>query len=289
MTLRLFKRVAKVTVQHPTNLRNEWFSALGNQVEITDLRIQFKVEKSLTRDPNSAEITITNLNKNSRTEFAQKPLIVTLYAGHDDNLKRIYSGDLRYGSSELKPPDWETKMQLGSGDRAYRFARISKSYTKGTNVLTAVRDVAKSMGLTAPNNIDSQLVSQFSAGEVLIGPSRDALTRLLSPFGYYWSIQDDHLLVLRDGDIAPGQALLISQDTGMIGSPEASAPERPGTKKGNRPTVKVKILLYPGINPGQLIKIESKAITGTFKVSKVSHTGDTHGDDWFTEIEGKPD
>ena len=50
----------------------------------------------------------------------------------------------------------------------------------------------------------------------------------------------------------------------------------------------VKMLLYPEIVPGDLVQVTSKVKNGLFKVVKVRHSGDTHGHDWWTDLEIAP-
>lgn len=287
MTKQLNKN-CRVIISHPAG--NSFFGRVGNQVTVEGLRVQFEISLSNSKTPNHCDVTITNLNKNSRSEFQMKPLIVTIEGGYDGEYQHIFTGDLRYGSSKLDPPDWETKLQLADGDRAFKNAKVNKSYTKKTPVITALKDVASAMSLTVPTNTGSngllqQFNSQYQSGTAIDGNARDELTRLLAPYGAQWSIQNGKLIIQRETDLSPGRVRVISAKTGMKGSPEAGAPERPGSKKGNTVTAKVKMTLTPDLYPGQAIVIQSKEITGNFKIKTVKHKGDTHGDDWDTDIE----
>lgn len=296
MTGRRFKRVWKVTAFRAkpgtpggfVNSHTDFFEPQPNGIEITKLRVQFSIEKSLDKEPNTCELTLTNLAEGTRADVCRKPLIVRVEAGHeeDEGLRLLFQGDLRYGFSKQENTDWSTVLQLADGSRAYQHARVSRSYRSGTSALTAVRDAARSMGVVLPRNVeaDPALSRGFAAGVQLHGPAREELTRLLAPFGYSWSIQGGRLVVLKDDEVDAGRAVVISQETGLLGSPEFGAPE----KDGKPPTLKVRTLLYPQINPGQTLDVRSRGIDGIFRAERVTHVGDSHGDDWFTEIEAKP-
>lgn len=290
---KLFKRGCRVTVYKgaaPTTgfigQNPLFFTPQSNGLVIQNLRVQFKIEKSIDSTPNPAEVTITNCNANTRALLQSKPLTVRIEAGYDDDLRHVFTGDLRYANSTVEGGDWITKMQLADGDRAYRYARASKSYPKGTNVVAVLRDAAAAMGLQLTNDViaSTDLQAQFATGRVLHGPVRDELTRLLAPYGYHWSIQDGQLQILKDQNAAPGTAFLIAQSTGLIRSPEYSTPD----KTNAAPTLKTETLLYPAIIPGSTLDVESLNISGLFRVSKLTHTADTHGDDWTTECESIP-
>lgn len=294
MNNRLFHRDCKVTCYRAqpgtpggfVNSHPDFFEPLPNAVEITKLRVQFQIEKHIDESPNTCDITITNLSESTRTNVQKKPLIVRIDAGYQDNLRHLYTGDLRWSFSKRETTDWETLMQLGDGDRAYRYARVNRSFPAGTNVLTVLQECAKSFGLELDKTITTSpdLQRQFASGRVLTGATRDELTTLLAPFNYRWSFQDGRMQILRDEETRADQAILVSKENGMINVPSYAPPSKPGEP----PTLTVKMLLYPQLTPGGTIKVESKSLDGIFRVERVTHTGDTHGEDWTSEIEAKP-
>lgn len=253
------------------------------------MRVQFRVHRSLTKHPNTCDITITNLAATSRVDLETKPLLVVLNAGYDNNLKLLYTGDLRFGMTKQEGASWETLLQLGDGDCMHRWSRVNKSYKDGTSVRTVLRDAARSMGLVLPKNLDSDksLDRSFPTGTTSHGPTRDELTRLLSPFGYHWSIQNGVLHVLRDDEPGSSTPFAIDEAHGMIGTPEFGSPPR----SGKPPHMTIKNLLYPELTPGSLVYLTSKVKTGMFRLELVKHTGDTHGSgdtSWTTTVEIKP-
>lgn len=288
---RLFNRTAKVTLITPSALPNAFFDrqpGRENAIEISDLRIEFSIEKSIKTTPNKCEVVITNLAERSRNLVEKKPLQIWFDAGYDGVLHQLFTGDVRYAYSKLDRPEWKTVIQLGDGDRALRMARINRSYSSGTPILTAVRDTTQAMGLTLSANDQSRLASlqiQFLNPKATQGYARDELTRLLAPHGIGWSIQNGKLQLLKDDEVTEGQAVLITADNGMIETPEFTTP----TKPGKSPALKLKTLLDPRVSPGILLEVHSRAIKGRyFRTQRVVHKGDTHGSDWTTEIEAIP-
>ena len=264
-------------------------SRLPNATEITDLRIQFKVRRALTKNPDQADVTITNLAPTTRADLETKPLLVQLEAGYEDLPRLLFMGDLRFGMTRLASPNWETLLQVGDGDCHHRWSRVSRSYAPGTTIRTVLRETARSMGLELPQALatDPALDKQLVGGDAAYGPARDKLTEHLAALGYHWCIQNGRLQVLRDDQVASGVALPIDEEKGMIGSPEYGSPPR----NGKPPHIHVRSLLYPELMPGCLVKLTSKVKTGLFRVENVEHTGDTHGtgdDSWTTKVEIKP-
>lgn len=289
--LRQFKRNAKITAWRTTvpavgSVFNP--EKLGtNGIEITDLRIEFEIERTLTKNPNTCDVTITNLSEATRAELQRKPLLVNVEAGYDGVSRLLFVGDMHYASSKQDGADWSTLLQLGDGDRVHHSARVNKSYNGTVTIKQVLRDVAKSFGQTLPANIESatDLNARLEGGLISFGRVRDELTRLLAPYGYQWSFQNNRLQILRD-DEARNDTYLINEDAGMIGTPEFGSTPR----SGKPPNMTIKLLLYPEILPGAKIKLESKAVPGgsVFKVLSVKHRGDTSGGDWYTSLEVKP-
>ncbi len=282
MAQRLFKRAVAITIARPQS----YFIQAPNAVVVTNLRVVFNIEKTLGKDPNTCEVKIYNLAERTRGEVQAKPLHVRVDAGYDGQVERLFAGDLRFAQSKRLPVDWETCLQVADGDRAHRFARVSRSYKAGVDVKAAIGEVAKSMGLKVPKSVAEarELAAQFTTGLSLHGPSQAELEKLLKPHGFSHSIQDGRLQILKGDAAHPGQAIVISQDSGMVGSPAFGAPE----KKSGKRLLTVKTLLKPAVFPGGLIKVESLEISGVFRCERVVHSGDTHGSEWYTTIEAKP-
>lgn len=285
MNEQLFDRIWKVTAYQGSTVPGAFFTKVVQGIEIEKLRVEFTVEKHLDSEPNTATLVITNCSESTRNFLEKKPLIVRIDAGYDGLARHLFTGDLRHGESVKEGTDWRTTLQLADGDRAYKRARVSRSYGTGTSVYTAVSECARAMGLDTPPGliVSPDLQIQFATGVVLSGPAQQELTKLLAPYGYQWSIQDGKMVVLKDAETRPDVALVVSQDTGLLGSPAFATP----TNDGKPPTLMFRTLLYPQLTPGGKVSISSRKINGVFKLVKVTHSGDTHGGDYVSEVEAR--
>lgn len=283
---RLYDRVVRVTLARP--LEGDYFkTATANGVIVSDLRVVFRVEKSLASDPNTASVTLYNLSPDSRELLEKRPVHVRIEAGHDNDPRRLFVGDMIHNETHADQVDIPTTLQIGDGARAYRFARVPpRAFRAGVDVRTLVVAAAQSMGLKVPTSAAGavELSKQMASGYTLEGAAPAQLTGLLKPVGLGWSVQDGQLQILRDDEVRADEAVLVNEDTGMIGAPVYGAPQ----KAGDPPTLTVKMLLYPGLTPGGRIKVQSQHLNGVFKMRRVMHNGDTHGPDWYSEIEATP-
>lgn len=291
-------RVYKLTVIGAPDLaairagRATLSDGLETITEISELDIKFKIEKHRRKEPNRGELILYNLAPTSRNAFERGQIRVRLDAGYDDQPRLLFLGDVRYAFPEHDRVDWTLKLQLGDGARAFAEARVNRSYAKGTSVATILGDIAKAFGTPLPAEAlaDERLRVRISADEMLAGYAADELTRILLEYGFEWSFQNGRLQVLRFDAAVPGTARVISQDDGMIGSPSIEPPKITAasthpTKTPRVPKLTVKHTLYPELIPGEKIELRSRAIRGTYIIDKLTHEGDTRGDDWTTTIE----
>lgn len=282
---RLYNRAARLTLLRPAP--TGFFDTLPNAVIIERLRMAYDVSKTLEAEPNTAIITVYNLAESTRASLQRKPLRVRLAVGYDGNLAQIFDGDARYVTTTYSGADAITKIECGDGERAFRAATLSRSYPKGVDARTVVRDLAGSMGLTVPTTVaDALATSQYSGGKTISGPSEKQMGQVLAKHGYGYSIQDGKLQILATGAARTDVAHVIDESTGLVGSPEFGLEQGEGGTK--RAQLKLRTLVYPAIVPGSRLAVTSRAVQGQFKADKVKHTGDTHAQPWYTEIEAVP-
>lgn len=264
---------------------SNYVQQVPDALKVDGLRMTFKITLDDRPEPNSAEIAVYNLSKDSRAQLQGKGFRVILSAGYAQSVEQILSGDVRLFDHQRVDTDWVTKIEVGDGERAFKYARMSESFGAGTSMRDVISRAIKAVGQDPGNalQVAQKIAGDFATGYVAHGRAALELTRLLEPAGYTWSVQGGRLQILGPDDYTAEEGPLVSPDTGMIGTPEVGSPE----KKGEPAVLKVRSLLLPRMRPGQRFEVRSSAKSGTFKASKVVHTGDTAGNDWYTEIEAK--
>lgn len=270
----LFGRAAAVTVG----------TGDGQALRITGLDFEFKVVKHLRREPNTAEVKIFNLSEHSRQsiERAEHARIV-LEAGYVEDVHVIFDGGLRKAWSAREGTDIVTTIESGDGEKGFREGRVNTSFGPGTSVRSVIEHVAGTMGV-GPGNLAEQvngaafegLGSTYVEGVVASGSSRDVLTGLASSAGLEWSIQDGNLQLLPFNSSSQSTAVLLSPGTGLVGSPSVDSEN----------VLKARAKLIPGLFPGRKVEVRSEFVTGVFRATKVSYTGETAGAAWYADVEG---
>lgn len=239
----------------------------------TDLDIEFKVEKSGSSTPNKIGITIYNLSADSRGWCEKKGNGVILEAGYvDSGVKLLASAEIQTVTHDKDGPDWVTKICAADGQKAHKTI-MHESFGPKTKESAVIKAIAKKMGVKL-GNLKGLSDEEFAQGRQLSGAARFELDALCSSRGLRWSIQDGAIQILPIGSPTDADVILLSPASGLIGSPEK-------TEKG----VKITSLLRGNLNPAQLVKLESRSLTGFYVAEKVTHEGDSSGGNWYTQID----
>ncbi|WPY01544.1 hypothetical protein Trichorick_01457 (plasmid) [Candidatus Trichorickettsia mobilis] len=278
-----FDRVCRVVV-----LNNEALS-------IEDHRIKFEITKAITQKDNSAKIEIFNLSNVTRKKIGIKETSAQLYAGYKE-----YQGAVQVGQGVIcqvttirDKTDIVTRMLLKDGLSYIKNNPISFSYEKDVKLEEVLKKIAKDAGLVLKSiGIDSKAIS----GGYTIFRSLDyELNQLAERFDFDWSIQDKALVVIGKKQNISQQVVLLTPDSGLILNPES-------VKKVSQRLQKLKdkgeilndirlfhvhALLQPQLQVNDVIVVDSQDLSGKFRVHKLTHIGDTRGNEWYTKMEVK--
>jgi hypothetical protein len=281
----LFQRRCRVTFAPPVN-GSLARADLAQAIRVEGLRATFKAVHTSGSEPNELTLSVYNLSERTRKAIGDKGTRVILEAGYVQTFAQIFTGDIRVADHVRDGPNIVTKIQAGDADRAINFARIGESFRAGTPLPAIVQKLASVMGVDPGNAVDQagQLGREFVSGWTSHGRAVEEMDRLLSGTGYGWSVQDNRMQLLAEGETTRAQAVLLSEKTGLIGSPEHGS----GKDKSKAGFLKVKSLLMPILRPGVRIRLEAMNQTGDLRAVNVAHTGDTEGQDWYSEVEAVP-
>lgn len=269
---------------------------------IGPMRITFDVEKTAAEEPNVHTIRVYNLQPDRRREFEENDLRVRLYAGYaeEDGALLMAAGAIVDAFSYVDGPNWITELRVADGYIEIRDTAVSLGYSEGVVSSAILRDVAGQMGLPLLLGEDVPERS-WTNGFSFYGPARVALHKVVSGTGAEWSIQNQELQVVAKRGVSRRQAFVLAADSGLVGHPERTsenAREKAKVKDvttGNdarlvsarqqRQGWRITSLLLPTINPGDLVKMESRTVTGFWRVESVHHQGDSNGGDWQSELQ----
>jgi hypothetical protein len=243
-----------------------------------DEDISFKVKSYKASKPNECTVTIANLSTQTIAALEVPGQILQLRAGTGTPGK-LFTGEILKRGVVTKNdiPERTTTIKAKDGHRAYRDLNVSKSYPQNTPVATVVQDLISAaqtsdglvLGLGSVLPADS-----FPAGWAHNGRWRQALTEILAPREYYWTIQGRVIYILNEASAPPGNVPSINPLAGLIGSPTRTA-------KG----INVVSVLNPAIVAGFALEVGSIMQSGLFRAVVVEHSGGKRGLEWNTSTQ----
>lgn len=270
-----------------TTLFGRYVRLVVETIEIRDLRITFAIDRDAKPEPNKASINVYNLSEKNRLTLGQlQTAAVLLEAGYEDGYQTLFLGNLRTSTTREEGPDLVTVIESGDGEVPFRTSRVALSLKKGATTDQALRDVAKALGVLEGNLNEAVTAIKsrfggggnvFPSGTVLTGSAAREMTNLTRSLGLTWSVQNGKLQIQERGKALASSAVLLSAATGMIGTPSID-------QKG---ILTVTSLLNPEIFPGRLLVLDAERLKGNYLITECHDTGDTHGNDWHTEIKAE--
>lgn len=276
------------------------------QLNITfenNLHIGFSIDKDTTRESNKAKLEIYNLAEATRKKVETADTEVEIYAGYERAGGAIlaFRGTVTYGFTRDAGTDCITTLDLADGTKAMRDSYCSLSYAPNTSAKTIIQRCANEMGVPVVYGDEVGELESYKNGFSYYGQADGALTEICNALGLSWSIQNNVLNIILAGGTSTNRGLVFSPQSGLVGVPERitqaeyksnkSNPKKTQKEKAKKEEPRKKAgwrintLLVPSVNPADMVKVESKWITGWFRVEKVSHRGDYNGTNWGSAME----
>jgi len=280
---RLYIRETTVTVNDVQVVNDRTVAGL----RVPGLRINFDVTRDLKGKTNRVLCNIFNLKEATRNKMAVDKPIVEIEAGYTENFGVIFAGTGTQVTSEKTATGYVTAIEGKDGFRTLtRF--LNESFAPNIPFQTVLLAVVNSLGVDvtqAKLDINAGIFTTDLAkqGYVLSGRADKLLDGFAKTFDFTWSIQNNELIMVLRDEAVVGSAILLTPTTGLVGSPLQILDE----KRPNIKMIKGRSLLHPGIIPGRRLLIEASQAEGIYKVNKIQHRGDTHGDDWHTNFEAQ--
>lgn len=263
-----------------TKLFNRVIEVISGNVKInnTELDIYFDIPFDDDLDPNLSEITVFNLSKTTITKLI-KGQKLSVNAGYKEDKGLILNGVISSVTSRRTGADKETIIKVLDSIPYNVKKTIQKSYKKSIKADAIIKELSKAVGLNIailklPYNkvykkgysIDNEIINEIQKIAKDCGASA------------YISRQQIYIRSIYEGD---NNKLVLSADTGLIGSPEYFEEEREGTtKKG----YKTKSLLQYRLSTAAIMKIQSREVNALVRVRKGKHI--CNGNSFYTETEG---
>ena len=280
----------------------------SNAYRVTDLHVEFEINKDNTHKSNVGSITFYNLSDeivNYINQNAGSKLSILFKAGYNGENQTIFQGEVSFFEDEWTDDlnTRKTKLTLKDGETALLTATTARSYKTGTLLNRILDDLTSDLGLPKGRIVPYGSSDKLKFSKSFTGTASDNLKNLAANTGRTFSVQDGSIFYTVQGKALKQTVFELSMDSGLIGIPSVRCMSAKQTyelekkiDKAKKEQIKQKLqnkedigfvvtcLMNGAIIPETTIYLKSKYNTGFYKVIEVSHKGSYEGGDWTTEM-----
>ncbi len=289
----------------------------GKGLDVSRMRVSFKVQHFDTQTPKSLFVRVYNLSQQTIAAVPKEGGQVLLSAGYHGTTPTvgatatppapgvIFRGKItqvRVGRESQT--DTYLDVFAADGDDAYTQATVNHTLAAGATP-DQVRDkILESFGTygftkgNAPSLADAAILPR---GQVFYGMARDHMRVLARDNACTWGFDDGRVDMTPHAAALPGEAVVLTAATGMIGLPQQ-------TEDG----IAVRCLLNPQLRKGGRVRISNASIQrarysqnaasgnthgellpgidsstkddGFYKIIWIDYVGDTRGQEWYCDL-----
>lgn len=280
-------------------------------LDLSEMHFRFQTQQQDEESPSSCAIRVWNLSEDTSRKIRGEYSRVVLQAGYQEAaFGVIFEGTIRQFRHGKEPNGTATYLDIlaADGDVPYNFATVNRSLAAGATA--GERLAAAVQAMTAKGAREGKVLVPSTGGvlprgKVLFGLARAAIRQEAAAQGATWSISNGQVNVVPLDGYLPGEAVVLTDETGLIGRVEQ-------TEDGMR----CRALLNPKIVVGARVQIDNASINqttsargsevpgaqlaynryagiqqfastqadGLYRVYVSEFVGDTRGQEWYVDI-----
>jgi hypothetical protein len=275
-----FMRYVEVTVG-PKN---------GTGFKIDGLKISFHIEKTDSSEPNKSTIKIYNLTQETSSKVTVADNHIQLRAGYkDETIAAIFFGTVVEGKRYKEGEDYITELKVQDGRAVVMSSYVSISYTKDVAATTVVEDILNAIGLPHKGEDNIPSGENYPSGFVYTGMATNALRKVLERFDLSYTIQNEMLYILKEGQPADKTGLRLTPETGLLTIPQpiSDKTSEDDSEAEAKSGWKFSAMLFPELLPGAACKVEASTFSGDMLIHKTIYDGDNWDGSFKIDIEAE--
>lgn len=283
-------------------------------LDLSDFHCKFKVTQSDEESPNTVNVRVYNLDPSTVKQIIGKTPVeytrVVLQAGYQDaQFGVIFDGTIKqFHRGNENSTDTYLDILAAAGDVEYNFGICNSTLAAGSTPQDRAKAISAAMGLDAgtvsPNTL-AVTGGTLPRGKVLWGLGRTQMRCLATSMGSTWSIQDGKVTIIPLTGYLPGEAVVLTRDTGLVGIPEQ-------TDQG----IAIRCLLNPKLRIGGQVQLDNTSVNqtiaqtssslpsgqltynsrtgvqfladvsndGFYRIYVIEYQGDTRGQEWYSDL-----
>ena len=248
-------------------------------IDNQELDVEFEIPFDDDTEADEAEIIVYNLS-NLTIQNIKKDAQISVTAGYGTDTGVIFSGIVSKVKTYYSGEDRATEIYAIDQANLQERELKSISYAKGTTASKILRDLVGQVGLPvavfSPKRDHTYKDKSTVDGGLMENIRKYAKVCGVSAYICKGQIYVRHIL---DGD---GLDFTLSSDTGLLSLSEFEEEQTAEDFKDTVTGYEMTMLLQHRITTASLIHVQSRNVTGTYRVREGSHTYD--GTDFLTKV-----
>ncbi len=231
----------------------------GKVLENPPLSIDFELPFSDDEKENVGNIKLYNLAESTKNLFVKDAYII-LKSGYVGSIGTISTLTVKESSTRIEGVDRITEVTVGEEDGRWKNTLINSTWRADILASQVIGDIVKVLGLTV-GEITLPIDFQYPRGKTFSKSAKLCLIELVTDCGAIMTYTRGTIYIRPPGS-GTQTGFVLNKSSGLIESPENIEDD-----DGNA-GYKVLSLMNYKIEVGSIIKIESKKVSGIFKVKK---------------------
>lgn len=230
--------------------------------------LKFDVDRSAFSGTNNGNFQIYNLGYDVQALLWKdrfdltKYVTMWVYAGYEDVMPLIFMGDVQECTSYRNGVDFITDIQATDGGYLFQYGFVNTTFSKDADFQFLLQELLANVPTCEIGYITTNVKQVRKRGRTFIGQT----TKLLEAYGFDEVFVDNgQLHILGKNDVIPGQLMVLTADSGMIGTP----------RRGEQ-SITVDTIFEPQLVVGQALSLQSKIypfLNQNYKLVGLRHYG----------------
>lgn len=265
----------------------------GNKAfDVSNLRCTFEIIKTSYMEANQSILQIYNLSPEDENKLIKQGQRIIIEAGYvGSQYGKIFDGNVIQAiRSKENGTDYVLTLVSMDNDRYTSYGLINVALVAQQSAREAIDTLANKAKVTSEIGYVSQMDITYPRGKVMFGLSKDYLSQIASSQNSTYYSEDGKINIISIVEQPPERIKSYGPKNGLINVPTQ-------TELG----ISCTVLLDPSLKINTFFHVDNEKITGyqytpgqpvraldgegIYRVIRLTHKGDTRGNDWYSEIE----
>lgn len=254
-----------------------------------NLRFSFNIKMSDSKEKNTGTIKIYGISEETKGLIEEKDssIIINISYGYE-NFSTLFIGNIVSFEEKKEGVEKFIEVEIIDGFIPLSKRKLSLSFNAGATTREIISKVSSELNLTK-NDYSNITNLVYEQGFSFIGSPSNLLDKVLDRINYEWTITNNVLIITKNNYPSTETIMqFLSPETGLIEKPSRFFSKPVKKAKDKNKLIdgwKIKCLILTSLQPKLLINVESEEISGIFLIKNINFVGDTHSNNWFSEME----